>query len=167
LQNIQQVANRGAACRSNDSNSARKFWEHALSCRIKKSFGFEFSFERFELRLQQTESARLQNLYAQLVLTARFENGNVAVKLHLRSIDRWLPQRRHRVAKDHARDLRARIPECEILMPARMQFVIGDFALHPDGAEFRFERAADCACELRDRENLCALGEEIVSELHS
>ena len=100
----------------------------------------------------------MQNLHAQLVLTAGFENGNVTVQLHLGSIDKWLPQRRHRVAKDHARDLRTRILEREILMPARMQFVIGDFALHPDRAEFRFERAADCACELRDRENFrCAL----------
>jgi hypothetical protein len=38
-------------------------------------------------------------------------------------------------------------------MAGRMQFVIRDFALHPDRAEFRFERAADRARQFGDGEN--------------
>ena len=38
----------------------------------------------------------------------------------------------------------------EILVAGRMQLVVRNFALHPDRAEFRFERAANCARQLRD-----------------
>ena len=71
----------------------------------------------------------------------------------LRSIGQRLPQRRHRVTENHAGDLRPGIFEREILMPARMQFVIRDFTLHPDGAKFRLERTANGAGQLGDGED--------------
>ena len=61
-----------------------------FACDIEQAFGIELAFERFKLRLQQPQSARLQDLYAELVLAARFENGDVAVNLHLRSIGQCL-----------------------------------------------------------------------------
>ena len=41
----------------------------------KQAFRFQFPLEGFELRLQQAESARLQDLHAELILPARFENA--------------------------------------------------------------------------------------------
>ena len=52
---------------------------------------------------------------------------------------------------------RALIFEREILMSARVQFVVGNFALHPDRAEFRLERAANCAGQFGDGENFGSL----------
>src|SRR5438132_478604 len=142
-QDIQQVANGRAAWGSDDPNSARKSWERAFARGIKKSFGVESAFKRVKLRLQQPQSARLQDLHADLVLPASFENGNVAVNLHLRSIDQRLRKRRNGIAKNHARDLCALVLEREILMSAWMQFVIGDFALHPNRTESCLERTAN------------------------
>ena len=73
------------------------------------------------------------------------ENRDGAVDLHLRAICKRLPQWRHRIAPNHARDLRALIFQCEILVSAGMFFVIRNFALHPDRVEFCFERAANAA----------------------
>src|SRR5262249_8835054 len=106
-------------------------------------FRFEFSFQRFEFCLEQTDSARLKNLDVELILSARFKNGHSAVKLHLGSVDKRLSRQRDCVAPNHARDLGALILESEILMTARTQFVIRNLALHPDRTESCFERAAD------------------------
>ena len=103
--NIQNVANGGAARRSDDSDSARKSWQRAFSRRFEQSFGFEFAFERLELCLQHAEAERLNDLNAELVLSARFENRNIAVNLHLRAVGERLPKGRHGVPKNHAGDL--------------------------------------------------------------
>ena len=50
-------------------------------------------------------------------------------------------------------------------MAARMQFVIRDFALHPNRTEFRFERSANRAGQLSDSENFLCLREEIAGKL--
>jgi hypothetical protein len=42
-----------------------------------------------------------------------------------------------------------------------MQFVIRDFALNPNRAEFRFERAADAARQLEDAQDFGRALEEI------
>jgi len=76
-------------------------------------------------------------------LPACFENSDGTVNLHLCAIGKRFSQRRHGVSPNHARNLGALVFEREILMAARMQFVIGDFALHPDCAEFRLKRAAN------------------------
>ena len=79
----------------------------------------------------------------ELILSARFENRDGAENLHLGPIDKRLSRRHHGVAPNHARDLGALIFEREILMAARMQFVIGNFALDPNRAEFHLERVTN------------------------
>src|SRR5207244_4576200 len=102
------------------SNSSRKFRKHAFSGRFKKPFGLEFAFKRFELRLQSTQAVLLNNLNADLILPARFEDRNVSINLNVCPIGEWLAQRRHRVSKNDAGDLRTGIFEREILMTARV-----------------------------------------------
>jgi hypothetical protein len=51
-------------------------------------------------------------------------------------------------------------------MSARVQFVVGDFALYPNRAEFRLKRPADLPGQFRDGENLRRLLEQIACELH-
>ena len=99
-------------------------------------------------------AARLQDLDAELVLAARFEDGNVAVNLDLRAIGKRRVARRQRVAKDHAGDRGPLIFQGEILMAGRMQFVVRDFSLHPDRAEFCFERSANLPRQFGDGEDL-------------
>ena len=142
-QHIQDVANRRAARRSDNADARGKLWERTLARGSEQSFRLQFALERLEFRLQQTRAARLHDLHAELVLAARFKNGNVAVNLDLRAVGKRHAQRRHRVAKNHAGDLRALILEREILMAARMQFVIRNFALHPDGAESRLQQSRE------------------------
>ena len=84
--------------------------------RIEKSFRFQFSLQRFEFRLEQAEPARLQNLDAELILPARFEDGDVAVNLHLHAVGQRGRKGRKRVAKNHASDRRPLIFEREILV---------------------------------------------------
>ena len=38
----------------------RKFWQRPFARRIEQAFRFQFSLERFELRLEQSGAARLQ-----------------------------------------------------------------------------------------------------------
>ncbi len=102
-----------------------------------------------------------------MVLAAGFEEGDVPINLDLRPIDEWLPQRRHRVAKNHTCDLRPLVFEREILMAVWMQFVIRDFALHPHRAEPRLERAPNLAGELADGENFCGCLEKVARQLHA
>lgn len=52
-------------------------------------------------------------------------------------------------------------------MPARVPFVIRNFALYPDCSEFRFQDAADLPRQLRYGENFCRSLEKIRGELHS
>ena len=47
-----------------------------------------------------------------------------------------------------------------------MQFVIRDFALHPDRAELCLECAANASRQLRDGKNLGCLLKEVGSNLH-
>src|SRR6267143_866903 len=143
-----QLANRRCAWRGDDSDSLRKFWERTFSGRIEKSLGIEFAFERIELRLQNADPARLNDLDAELVLAARFEYRDISVNLHMCAVGERLAQRRHRVSKNYAGDLGPRIFEGEVLMTAWMQFVIRNFALHPNRAEFRFESATNAARQL-------------------
>ena len=105
----------------------------------------KLALQRFKFRLEQADSARLKNLDPQLIFPLCFENGDGAVNLHLRTIGQRLSQRRHGVAPDYTGNLGALVFEREILMTARVQFVIRDFALHPHSGESRFK----CATDLR------------------
>ena len=51
-------------------------------------------------------------------------------------------------------------------MTAGVQFVIRNFALDPDCAEFCFQRSANLSGQLADRENLRRLLEKISGQLH-
>src|SRR4030095_17047867 len=88
-QNIQDVADGGSAGRGDDSDSARKFRERSFPRGIKKPFGLKFPFQRFELRLERTLTERLNDLHVDLVLAARFENGDRSENLHPRAIGAW------------------------------------------------------------------------------
>jgi hypothetical protein len=52
-------------------------------------------------------------------------------------------------------------------MAARLQFVIRNFALHPNRAEFCLKRTADASRQLKDGKNLRRLLKEIRCQLHS
>ncbi len=121
--------------------------------RCEQAFDLEFSFERFESGLEHAEAERLQHLDTELVLSARFENRNIAVDLHLRSVGERLPNGYHGVPENYAGDLSTLIFEREILVSARMQFVIGNLALDPNGAESGFKRAANRTSQLGDGED--------------
>jgi hypothetical protein len=110
----------------------------------EKSFRLELAFERFELRLEQPLASRLKELDTELILAARFKDREVAENLDLRTIAQGLPRQRHiRAAKDDAGDLGTLILEREILVTARMEFVVRNFALHPDRTKPCLEHAAD------------------------
>ena len=47
-------------------------------------------------------------------------------------------------------------------MSGRVLFVVGNFTLDPDAAEFRFKRAANCPGQFRDGEDLGCRGAEEV-----
>src|SRR6266446_7450268 len=165
-QHIQNVTNRRTARGRHDSDSLRKFRQRSLAGRIEKSLGIEFAFERIELRLQNAQTDWLNDLDAELILSARFEDGNVSVNLDLRSISEWLSERSHGVSKNHASDLRPRVFQSEVLMTAGMQFVIGNFALHPDRAEPGFERTANAARQFGDGKDFCRCLKKISRDCH-
>ena len=139
-QNVEHVLDGRAARGSDDPDAAREFRQGAFAGRLKKSFCFQFAFERFEFRLQKAEPARLQDLHAELILPARFEDGDVAVNLHLHAVGERSGEGRERVAKDHAGDRGALVFEGEILVTGRVLLVVGDFPLHPDRTELRLEQ---------------------------
>ena len=158
---------------SNHSNArtASRSWtasrtEPPFSRRSEQTFRIQLPFQGFELRLKKSGAARLQDLDTELVLAACFEDRNVAVNLDLGSIGKGLPKRRHGVPKNHAGDLRALIFQREILVATWMKFVIGDFALHPNRAEFCFERAANATGQLCDGKNAGGLLKEVSCHLH-
>ena len=82
------------------------------------------NFGNGRFRSGATDSARLKNLNIDLVLSARFENCDGAEDLHLCAIGERLSRRLHGVSPDHAGDLCPLIFEREILMTARVQFVV-------------------------------------------
>src|SRR5205809_2745213 len=90
-ENVKHVANGGSGLVGHDSNSLRKLWQRAFASGIEKSFGLELAFERFELRLQNAQTAWLKNLDAELILSARFEYRHISINLHLGTIGQWLP----------------------------------------------------------------------------
>ena len=162
-EHIQNVADRGAARGSDDADPPRKFRQRTFPGGIEKTFPFQFPLERLEFRLEQTGAAGLQNLDVELVLAARFENRNVAVKLDLRAVRDRRRRRWQRVPKDHARDRRPLIFQREITMTGRLRPVIGNFSLDPNRAEPRLERAANLPSQFCDRENFRGLLKEIGS----
>ena len=58
-QDIEHVADRRAARRSDDADPFREFRQGAFPGRIEQTFRFQFPLERFELGLEQTRAARL------------------------------------------------------------------------------------------------------------
>ncbi len=167
FQNVENIANGRAARRSDDPDASRKFRQSAFPCGIEKSFRLQFALERFEFCLKQTESARLQDLHAQLILSSRFEDRNVSVNLHLRAVGQRRAQWRHRIAKNHASDLRPGIFECEILVAARDAACNLKFRPAPRPRRIS-SRAVPRICrgQLADGENLRRLLEEIGRQLH-
>jgi hypothetical protein len=49
---------------------------------------------------------------------------------------------------------------------ARVQFVVGDFSLHPDRSELALKRAADVSCQLSNCKHLGGVLEEVRCQLH-
>src|SRR5439155_1705051 len=106
-QDVENIADRSTAWGSDNADAFRKFRQHFFPRWIEQSFRFQFSFERFEFRLQQTKPAWLNDFDTELVLTAGLEDADLSVNLHLRAICKGLAEREGRVAKNHARDLGA------------------------------------------------------------
>src|SRR5207248_477976 len=106
-QDVENVADGSTARGRDNADTFRKFRQQFFPCRIEQSLRFQFSFERFEFRLQQTEPARLNDFDTELVLTTCLEDADVSVNLHLRAIRERLSKRERRVPKNHARDLGA------------------------------------------------------------
>src|SRR5262249_42935771 len=147
--------------RSDDPDSARKFRQWPLTSNFKKSFGFQFAFQHLEFGLQDSKTTRLQDLDAELVLPARFEDGEVTKDLDLHAITQRGWKRRKRIAKNHAGDRGPLILKSEVLVPRGMLFVIRNFSLYPDGTEAGLEQSADRASQLAHGEKLRARAKKI------
>ena len=65
MQNIEDIPDGRAACRSNNADPARELRERALARLVEKSFRFQLPFKSLELGLQQAEAARLQDLHVE------------------------------------------------------------------------------------------------------
>src|SRR5205823_14450286 len=89
-QDVENVADRSTARGRDNADTFRKFRQQFLSLWIEESFRFQFSFERFEFRLQQTKAAWLHDFDTELVLTAGLEDADLSVNLHLRAICKGL-----------------------------------------------------------------------------
>src|SRR5437763_11692560 len=165
-EHIQNIPDRGAARGSDDADPPRKFRQRTFPGRIEKTVRFQFPLERLEFRLEQTGAARLQNLDVELVLAARFENRNVAVKLDLRAVRDRRGIWRKRIAKNDARDRGPLIFQREIAVAGWLRPVIGNFPLHPNRTKPRLEGAADLASQFRDGENFRRPLEEISGRFH-
>ncbi len=132
----------------------------------KRPSASSFALQRFEFRLEQTDSARLQDLHVKLVLPTRFKDGDGPESLDLHPVGQGTGEGRHRVSKNHAGDGGALVFKSEILVAGRVLFIIGNFALHPDRAEARLEQAANRAGQLRDAQHPGDVWEKIGLRAH-
>ena len=123
-EHVEHVANRRAARRCDNPDAFWKSRQRPLARGIEEAFCLEFSLQGFEFRLEQAGAARLQNLDAELVLPARFEDGDASVDLDLRAIGDGRRPHRQSIPEDDARDRGPLIFQREILMARGMQFVI-------------------------------------------
>ena len=151
-----------AAGRGDDADAARKFRQRAFARRLEKSFGFELALQRLELRLQQTDAARLQDLHVELVLPARFEDGDLPETCTCMPSVSGLGNGGS-VFRKITQLIAARWSlRVKYWWPEGSSLVVGNFALHPDRAEARLEQAANRAGQLRDGENPGDVREKIV-----
>ena len=106
--------------------------ERLLACGIEQPLGVQSAFERLEPFLERPDPAPLHETDDELILAARFVDGQVAVHLHLHSVrQRHGGRRGGGVAEKYARNLTPVVLEREVLVPRRLLAVVGDFAFHP------------------------------------
>ncbi len=150
LDDVENVMYRGAGRGRNEADSIGKGREDALPLLGEKPFGCEFLFEPFKRGLERAHSLRFNREDVQLVLTARFIDGQFAFENYPPAVlDRLAPSDRFG-SKDNTTNLGESVLKREINVAGALDTAICDFSTRPKRAEMAFEQAADVRGQFAD-----------------
>lgn len=132
----------------------------------EEPFGGEFLFEGFELELEGACAGGEDAADDELVLTAGFVDGEVALELEGEAVVHGDEDLLGGVFEEDAGELSGGVFEGEVAVAAGLAAEVADFAFDPEIAESGFDGVAEAAGELGDGEDAFrgiggALGEEV------
>src|SRR4029077_2454387 len=99
---------------------------------------------------QRADALQFHGANDELILPARFINGDVALQEKLLSILQQLAMRHRHSPEQHAAQLRAGILEREINMARVLDAEVRHFTGDPDRSDVLFEQALEARGELRN-----------------
>lgn len=154
---VEDIADGRAGGRGDEADAARVGWERALALGGEKALGVELLLELFEGGLQRAESLQFHGGDAELILPARFVDGEVAAQDDFAAVLQQITRIAGFGAEEDAVQLRVGVLEREIDVAGALGAEVGDFAGDPDVADLGFEQAANLAREFGDGENAADL----------
>ena len=155
MEDVEHVGDGRAGGRGHDSD---RFWETgdgAFAGGVEEPLVSEFALERLEFRREQPGSRRLHEADVELVLAARFVDGEHAAHVDAHSFgkrDAGLAQAGPE--EQNARKLAAVVLEREILVTGGLFAQVADFPLDPYFADGPLDEFANRPRQLGDGEDL-------------
>ncbi|MCW0466403.1 hypothetical protein NB705_003476 [Xanthomonas sacchari] len=153
-EHAQHVAHRGAAGRGDDRQAPHEAGQGALALAGEQAFGGEPGLELLERPAQRAFAGFLQMIQHQLVVAARFVQGQAPARQHPQAFARHEPQPLALGLEHRAAHLRARILQGEIEVAGRGAGDVAQFAFHPGQREGALQQVAGQRVELAGAEDL-------------
>src|SRR3954471_4174436 len=131
-EHLDDVPDRRAIERGDDSDLPRQRREPAFARRVEEPLGLEFLLQLRERELKRAKAMRLEVLADDLVFALRVVDADAAAGDDAQTVLRLEFQVADRRAEHHGLDLRATVLQREVQMASVPQPAVRDFPLDPD-----------------------------------
>jgi hypothetical protein len=139
-ENAQEILHGGARGRRDEADRCGHRGKRALALAIEQALGRQPLLERLEFPLQPPDAVLDHRADDELILSPRLVDADLAVHDHLQPVAQFHLLAQRIAAKQNRAELRARILQRKINMPARLRPEVRDLAAHPARPQAAFEQ---------------------------